>query len=179
MTRCFIALNFTPKVISGIESFSDLLKKQNLIEAKYTSDENLHLTLKFLGDVKDLDKVKDALKTVKFNAFDSKLAKAGTFGKTFIRIIWLDLESKELFDLQKEVDKSLKGQFECETQFSSHVTVARLKAVRDRTRLVEFIETYNKKTKPVEFKVDSFFLMKSTLGPSGPKYSIIEEYKLN
>lgn len=161
-------------VIRGIQK---LIERQNLFNGKFTESEHLHLTLKFLGEIDEerLEFVRKKLKEIKFSAFEAGLGEVGAFSKKFIRIIWIKLNGRQIFELQKQIDEKLKGLFQPEFRFMGHITIARVKNVWDKKALLDYIK--NMKTKKIKFKVDGFFLKKSELFAEGPVYEDIMEYK--
>ncbi len=176
--RCFIALDLPREAINEIKKIQEKIGRQNLFAGKFTEPENLHLTLKFLGEIDEetIEKIKEKLREIKFDNFEAGLGEAGAFSKKFIKIIWVKLEGKRVFELQKQIDKALKDLFEPEFRFMSHITIARVKKVGDRQGLIRYLK--NIKVKKIRFKIKSFFLKKSELSPEGPVYSDIGEYKL-
>lgn len=174
--RAFIALDLPREAINGIREIQELIKKQNLFIGKFTNLENLHLTFKFLGHIDEatIEKVKKRLREVKLESFEAELGEVGVFSRKFIKIIWIKLENCD--KLQKEIDEKLKDLFEPEFRFMSHITIARVKKIKDKKALLEYIK--NMKVKKIKFTVDRFFLKKSELFPEGPVYKDVEEYKL-
>ena len=87
--RCFIAIDLPREVINSIKDIQKLLKKQSLFNGNFTEPENLHLTLKFLGEIEEekVEGVKKRLKEIKFDEFESGLGEVGVFSKKFIKII--------------------------------------------------------------------------------------------
>lgn len=175
--RCFIALDLSREAINYIEDIQKLLKKKNFFNGKFTETENVHLTLKFLGEIDEekVEEVKKRLREVKMQSFEAELGEVGLFSRKFIKIIWMKLENCD--KLQKEIDKKLKDLFEPEYRFMSHITIVRVRSVRDRKALIEYIK--NMKVKKIKFKIDKFFLKKSTLMPEGPVYEDLESYELD
>ena len=51
--RCFIALDIPDNIIEEIRKIQEQLKKENLFSGKYTDLNNVHLTLKFLGEINE------------------------------------------------------------------------------------------------------------------------------
>lgn len=174
--RCFIALDIPREAITYLEGIQELIQKKNLLIGKFTEPENLHLTLKFLGHIDEstVEKVKEKLKEIRFPSFEAELGGLGVFSKNFIKIVWVRLEN--CGKLQKEVDEKLNGLFEREDRFMSHITIARVKKVKDKQGLLDYIK--NVKTKKTRFKVSKFFLKKSILSSDGPVYEDLESYSL-
>ena len=175
--RVFIAIELPEEAKAEIERIQKELKKQNLFEGKLTEKENLHLTLKFLGEIDEakIEEVKKRLREIKFPAFNAVLREAGVFSEDFVRIVWIKLEGN-VTGLQKEVDSALKGLFKPEFRFMSHLTIARVKSVKDKKRLIDYLSSA--KIKRIEFPVSGFALKKSELTEKGPIYTDIERFKL-
>lgn len=173
--RCFIALDLPREAINKIEEIQELIKKKNLFIGKFTESENLHLTLKFLGEISEeqVEEVRKKLQEIEFNEFEASLGVVGVFSKKFLKIIWIKLNGKGVFDLQKKIEESLVGLFPQEARFMSHITIARVKKVFDRETLVKYLKDI--KIKNPRFKTDRFFLKKSDLKPEGPIYEDLLE----
>jgi len=172
--RCFISINISKEVKKEIEKIQGVLPD---FEGKKTELENLHLTLKFLSEINEekVEELKKRLREIKFNKFETEIDEIGVFSEKFIRIIWLHLTGCS--ELQEIVDDKLRDLFELERRFMSHLTIARVKSIKDKKRfLAELKKIEIPKTK---FQVDKFYLMKSELTNKGPNYEVIEEYELN
>jgi 2'-5' RNA ligase len=178
LTRCFVAIELPREVINYIREIQALLKKKNLFYGKFTEPENLHLTLKFIGEIDEgmVEDVRARLKKIDFSDFESSLGDVGVFSRKFLKMIWIKLDGRGIFNLQKKVDEVLDGLFEPEQRFMSHITIARLKGVPNEKEFLEYIKKV--KIKKIGFKVDRFFLKKSELKPEGPVYFDIEKYNL-
>lgn len=178
LTRCFIAIDFNDDVIKEIARVQELLGKK-VFHGKMTEPENLHLTLKFLGEIDGLklEKVRESLREIKFKGFIGHLGEIGTFSyHGNPRIVWIKVNGKEVWDLQKLIDVSLKDLFGLEERFMSHLTVARIRYAEDKEGFNEYVGKIG--VKRIKFPVKSFKLMKSELDEIGPRYSVIEEYEL-
>lgn len=172
--RLFIAIDLPEDVKQRIEEIKSSLKAIKGI--KPVKKENLHLTMKFLGEVDDnkVKKIVDALKQVEFKPFTLFLGRLGFFpNEKRIRVLWVDAVPPEpLLELKKGIDKALP-QFKDNHPFQSHLTFARIKclaSVDDKKKLLELIN--NTKVEKKEFLVDKFKLYKSTLLPEGPVYEV-------
>ena len=141
---------------------------------KIIDGENLHLTLKFLGEVdeKKLEKIKNKLRKIKLKLFESEIKDIGMFSD---RIIWLRITNCN--ELQKQVDEVLGDMFEKENRFMGHLTIARVKEIKDKKKFRDNIKKI--KIPEMKFIVENFNLKKSKLGRPGPVYEVIEKYNLN
>ncbi len=180
-TRCFIALDLPKEITNHLKKIQTLIKKKSLFIGKFTEPENLHLTLKFLGEInqEEIEKVHEKLNKIKFNEFETELKEVGVFSSKYkknIKMIWIKVGGKNISDLQKQVDNSLKNLFKPEIRFMSHITIARVKKVFDKKTLIEYL----KKIKPIKikFKINEFYLKESELFPEGPIYKNLEKYKM-
>ncbi|MFA5173939.1 MAG: RNA 2',3'-cyclic phosphodiesterase [Candidatus Pacearchaeota archaeon] len=176
--RAFISIDLSREAINYIKEIQKLIKKQNLLNGKFTDPENLHLTLKFLGGINEekIEAVKKKLKEIKIKSFEAELGEAGIFNEHFLKIIWIKLNGKGIFELQKQIDEKLSDLFEKENRFMSHITIARIKNVGNKKGLLGYIE--NMKTEKITFKVKDFVIKKSELKPEGPVYTDIKRYEL-
>ena len=173
--RAFIAVKLPPKVLMQINKIQESLQE---FEGNKTELKNLHLTLKFLGEVScdNLEGVKTNLRKIKFNKFEGEIKGTGFFDKKDGRgILWLGITNCE--NLQKEIDDSLEGMFKKENRFMGHLTIGRVKKVVDKKKFVEDLKKIN--IPKISFIFDNFYLMQSRLKKEGPEYTIIEEYNLN
>ena len=172
--RAFISVdipeNMQREIVKIQESLPDF-------RGKFTETENLHLTLKFLGDIdeKTLSEVKKRLKEIDVHAFETKISEIGVFSPEYLRIVWLKLDGCD--KLQNAIDDSLSGIFEKEARFMSHLTIVRIKKIKGKERFLNQIKKI-KIPDSLKFRIDSFRLKKSTLTPKGPVYDTIEEYFL-
>lgn len=173
--RCFISIDIPEEVRREVKRIQEKLPD---FSGKKTESENLHLTLKFLGEIDEekIEKVKKELKKVKLNKFEAEVKHAGFFDNKKYGVIWLYLSDCE--NIQKAVDGQLEDLFQPENRFMSHLTIARVKKKLEDKK--EFLEQLNKiKIEKMNFVVDKFKLKKSTLTSKGPVYETIEEYGLD
>lgn len=177
MVRVFIALELPREAVSEIARIQKLIKKQSLLNGKFTESENLHLTLKFLGEVDDnkIEEIKKRLSEIKFSEFFVEVGEIGVFSPSFIKIIWIKLNGKGIWDLQKQIDEKLSDLFDNEKRFMGHITIARVKSIGDKKGLLDYLKSI--KPSKIKFKVEKFFLKKSELKPEGPEYADLGEYR--
>jgi len=177
--RCFIAIDLPEKAKKELISVQKQIKSKNPdIKAVFVKPKVLHINLKFLGETDDAQakKIKNALKKLKFEPFKIKLSQAGVFTPQFIRVLWVDVSPKEqLVRLQQDIDSMLEKEgFKQERRFEAHITLARIKFVKDKFEFVKNIEKI--KVKPIEFEIKNFSLKKSTLTPEGPIYEDVIKF---
>ena len=150
-------------------------------DLKPVERENIHLTLKFLGDVSvtKLEEIKSALAQVTFPPFSLEIKGAGAFPNLKrMNVIWVGVgEGWSQVELIFEQTEKLLHQlgFSCETRpFSPHITVARVKSGRKRDEIAAFLGHLTDERFGT-FPVRSVRLKQSVLSPSGPKYSTLYE----
>lgn len=177
MMRLFTALDFPEDVRERLAGLGG-----GVPGARWTEPENLHLTLRFIGEVPD-DQAADiaaALSAVQAPAFDLVLDGVGVFGSgRNARILWAGVERSEaLSHLQAKVESALvrAGVPAEERKFSPHVTLARLKDA-PQERIGRFLSDRGL-FRAGPMRMEHFTLYRSHLGRTGPVYEAIGEYPL-
>jgi len=172
--RTFISIDLPNNVQREIKKIQNSLPG---FEGKLTELENLHLTLKFLGEIEEkrVEEVKNRLKEIKLQSFESEVDEIGIFSPKFVKIVWVHLTNCNR--PQKLIDEKLEGLFEKEERFMSHVTIARVKFLKNKNYFLGELDKV-KIPSGLKFKVDNFMLKKSTLTPDGPVYETLENYYL-
>jgi len=169
--RAFIAVEM-PEEIKKI--LLDAQKQINTEKAKIRLARGFHLTLNFLGEVeeKKVEEIKSVLNGIKFKKFNTVLTEIGVFpNESYIRVVWAGLNDSEnkITNLQKEVDSKIEllG-FKKDTRFHPHLTLARVKFVKDKQDFIKSLKEI--KIEKKAFEVNEFKLIKSILTPEGPVY---------
>jgi len=170
--RCFIGAELPPNVKSK------LWKLGRNIKGKHVEIENLHITIKFLGELKDDNSISNIISRLSFidnyNSIKIKLNGAGIFpSKIKPRVVWIGVISKEFIDFMKNIDDALYPNFKRERNYVPHITIARVKALSDdnikELGSIGFID---------EVEIKKVSILKSTLLPTGPVYSRIKTWVL-
>lgn len=186
--RLFLAIEIPLNIREFLASLIDL--KPAIDGVNIVSKQNLHITLKFLGEVEEklIPKIKEILHvlTRDFYPFKLKITRPGVFpDRDKPRVIWIGTENKEVLkSLTKRIDESLSViGFQKETrEFKAHITLARVKNHKNGRYLFEkLIDKYRQLSiehRQFEFSVEEFVLMKSTLTPNGSIYEVIERFNL-
>lgn len=177
--RLFVAITIEEKIKEEIFQFEEEIKDKTQAKVKWVPKENLHLTLKFLGEVKEKKskEVIDELKVVAigFPVFKLKFERTGGFppGK-HPRVIWVGAEGKEIFKLVEKIEKCMEviGFLREKRDFKSHITIGRIKGGTFELDLIE----QKKNTFFGEMEVKNIDLYQSHLSPQGPTYKIKESF---
>ena len=181
MKRLFVAVDL-PDAIKAIAAQAKTILESRVSGVRWVEPNNVHLTLKFLGNCPDeqIDQIKNALDeaVAPLSSFACVSGGLGAFPSLRrARVLWLGIEAKpELAELSKAVEGSLEGLgFQAEKRaFSPHITLARLKSPRP-VDLSVAESTINTKH---GFAVGAVTLFASHLSPKGPTYEGLADVKL-
>jgi 2'-5' RNA ligase len=178
--RSFIAVDLDEQLIPPVVTIQSQITEGTI---KFVEPENLHFTLKFLGEITD-EKAQDVLVKLKeicsaFKPFTITIKGVGAFPSlNYMKVIWVGVESEEFFTLSKLVDSGMgKLGFKQEKTTVPHLTVGRVKAPGNKTKFRSQVEALQDTTIG-EMMVTSVTLKKSELTRKGPVYTNIEEITL-
>ena len=179
--RLFIGVWLSPEMTVEAQNFIASVQK-NYPGYKWTSPENLHFTLKFLGEVprEKLAVLKSSLNSaVRQDSFLLRLGSIGYFPSvTRPRIIWVGLVAGEahLMTLAQTVENSCAqaGFSKEDKPFQPHLTIARARDDFSLPKITQDIPTSFK----TETQVSKISLIESQLLPKGPVYKVIEDFHL-
>lgn len=174
--RLFAALSIPNDVAQGL-----LLLQGGVPGARWQSREQLHLTLRFIGetDGRIAGDIDDALSAISALSFMLALHGTGTFGGREPREIWAGVRpNAALMHLQKKIENALQriGVTADQRKFTPHVTLARLKA-SPREKVMNYLSGHALYTSE-PFAVAAFELYSSTLTPNGSLYTAERSYPL-
>ncbi len=150
--------------------------------ARWVSADNLHVTLRFIGDVdtRTADLAHASLQEVTFAPFDLKLRGIATFGERKPRLLYVGVEPGEaLFALHARINAAhARAGLAApkERRYVPHVTLAWLKNP-PRDRLGAFIAAHNILALPA-IRVENFVLMSSHRTTNGASYQIEARYPI-
>ncbi len=168
--RLFVAIDLSQELRERIRGVGKGLGPS----FRKTDPDDVHLTLKFLGEVREekLDKVKVALAAVRVPALKLESTKIGSFP----HILWLGVKlNSELAQLQQEVQRAVRPfALNDPRSFKPHLTIARFDSLtpEDEAVLKELL-----KERLVErWKASGFTLYRSTLTPAGPRYEALARF---
>ncbi len=174
--RLFIAAPVPKEVREHCIMLEDELRRTG-VRMKTVEPENIHITMKFLGDV-SADTAKEIIRVLDKNSLhkaNASTTRIGVFPSIdYIKIVWLGIDSPELVNIHTRIDGLLsKLGFKADTNFVPHITLSRVKE-KPNKNLVELIGTEDR----LEFIVDKLLVMKSILTKRGPIYEVLYEKQL-
>lgn len=159
--RLFVAINFNESIKNKIQKVIRELKKTST-QGKFISNEHMHLTLEFLGEI-PADKVaiiKDAMDQVSSELFTMELAGVGFFKRSEGDIYWLGIEENEmLLKTQAKLHEQLiKKGFKLESRpYMPHLTIGRKVKMEENFSL----DNFSKSDANISINIDMIDLMKS------------------
>ncbi len=177
MVRLFVALALPASLRTHLSMLCG-----GIPGARWVPPENLHLTLRFVGEVENwrADEVDEALCGIRAKPFDLSLAGVGTFEKSGkVQALWAGADRCEaLTHLQSKVETALQriGLEPERRRFAPHVTLARTDKAPTH-KLVEFVQAHSLFRAP-PVAMDCFTLFSSRLGKERPVYVPEVEYDL-
>jgi len=183
MKRCFIALNLPQNIKAEFTRIqADLKQKNQGIKMVWVDPKIAHINLHFLGnlDEKAINTLKTNLSALqgKYGLISLVLTGIGAFPSLKMpKILFLGVKHKHennLIKLYQDSGKILQNQnLQIDSRpFIAHITLARIK---DNNKDIKFT---GEEMSDIKFQINSFELMQSVLISNGPKYNIIQSYKL-
>lgn len=170
--RIFLSCPLPEDITGYIQTLYPLLPK-----AVYTFPRQHDLTIKFLGNIDDslLPEVIDRLSEVQFPPFEAHLSVLGVFSEHLIRVVWAGIEPIDIFQtLHTQVEEALSPLFPADGRFLPHITVARVKAVGNRTAFLAQLTKVP--IMKVRFSVSYLTLIKSVQSSMGAVHTPIARF---
>lgn len=183
--RLFIAIPVPESVKDYANGVRQRLQSTDA-DVKWVEKENMHLTVKFLGEVKEdqLPSIDKELQKVGecCPAFMLSLYGIGFFpNKNRPRVIWMgvrgEIDKAEFLAERTDAYLATLG-FEEERSHRFHLTLGRIRSDRNLKMFMHQVALEKEQLKHHSFRVDKIYLMESTLTASGPIYKKINSYAL-
>lgn len=177
--RTFIALELSEEIKEELGRLQDELKAADA-EVKWVKPQNIHLTLKFIGNAEEskIEEIKKILESISSqnHPFEISLFRPGAFPElNRPRVIWVGIDKgcAEVEKIAKIVSDELEktGFPKEERPFSAHLTLGRVKSGRNKARLKEKILSLE--TRPTSSAINHITFFRSTLTPSGAIYTAL------
>ena len=182
--RTFIAIELPPDVRARVAQHIKQLRRQLPdVRASWSREDNLHLTLKFLGNVPvaDIPKVSDAVEraTKTVSSFQLTFSGCGAFpprGRP--SVLWIGAQGFGLQALHAALEQELSDQgFPRESRpFHPHLTVARLRHSQDAQPLAELHQ--NLGFTPIALDVLEVAVFRSELLREGSRHTVLSRHSL-
>lgn len=183
--RCFLSIALPDQLKKQLSDYMQDLKKI-VPQIRWTKTENLHLTLKFLGE-QPAEKLDQLITNtyLTYSDIGPITLSTGNFGgfpnRKQVRVIWLGIESNPeiiIEQLHSRIEQSLEPLgFPYESKpYTAHLTLGRNKERVKCQALWTYL--HEPPFPPFRFTVDHIFLMRSLLTNKGPQYSILQKFSL-
>jgi 2'-5' RNA ligase len=179
--RAFIAVEIPLDIRQNIEHATSNLRRGTGSLIRWVAVENMHLTLKFLGDIPtaNMEVLTQMIRAEadSFNCFDIHLTGIGSFPNSKRpRVIYIGIRAPaELEAFQRQLESATRrlGYNSEERAFAPHLTIGRVRQnipQDDQQKIRRALEA-SKIDSPGTAKVNSVHLYKSDLKPTGPVYT--------
>jgi 2'-5' RNA ligase len=186
--RVFIAIDIDEQILRALKDLQSQLQDKADIkkgDVKWVRPELMHLTLKFLGEIKDKEIVQvcTIIETVvaRHSGFDLDVESVGHFGGRNARLLWVGTGegNEQLKQLQEDIEEQLAqaGWPKENREFTGHMTLCRIRNTKAGSKMSQLSQEY-KEYEIGTTPVDSVVVYESQLTPSGPIYTAIGTYKL-
>jgi len=176
MIRLFVALALPDPVAQRL-----LAMQSGVPGARWNNRDQLHLTLRFIGEVdgRDASAIDDALSSIAVPPFTLELKGVGEFGGNHPRALWAGAVANDaLTRLQRKIESAIQriGLPAEERKFTPHVTLARLRATPPG-RVIDYLADHGLYASG-PFEVAEFILFSSQTTPNGSIYVAERSYSL-
>ncbi|XOB65719.1 RNA 2',3'-cyclic phosphodiesterase [Deferribacteres bacterium DY0037] len=173
--RAFIAVDIPEKY-----SYYDISEIKKYTRTTIVKPENRHITLFFLGDIspENVCTVTDCLKALPVERFKISMTGLDMFHQG---AVYVTCESDALVSYRKRLSEILQsnGMRVDNKSFRMHMTLCRIRDIKDKSGLNNFIKSYQAAFQTTDFHVESIVLYKSSLTQQGPVYTrlYVEDYQ--
>lgn len=179
--RLFIAIDIPEQIKEEISDLIEILKKYDA-DVKWIQPDNLHLTLKFLGETSDTlpEKIRESLLPIvsSYEPFFISIRSTGVFPhEKHPRVLWIGIvDSDRLQSLKGDIDQKLSsvGFPMDDKNFHPHLTLGRVRSNKGMLSLMKDFRMFHEKFFG-DCIVDRIKLMKSDLKPKGPVYTCLHD----
>lgn len=175
-----------PRLFSGLVLPDNVRQHLSMLKspvpgAKWVEPENLHLSLRFVGDIDNHQAADfaDALGQINHAPFEIRLQGLGVFGGKTPTSLWAGVSpNPSLLDLARRHEKAARqaGLAPLSRKFTAHVTLARLRHTKPHV-VARFLQ-HNGRFEAPPFQVDAFVLFSARPRTGGGPYVIEHTYPL-
>jgi 2'-5' RNA ligase len=179
--RSFIAFDLESQEVLAKLGYMQKLLLETGADLKLVTPQNIHVTIRFLGDVSPpmVDKLHVAMQTVKFTPFTIQVKGLGVFPSlSYPRVVWAAMTegAEQLKSIFSQLEPQIRALGFAADQygFSPHLTIARVRSGKNKQNLAELVT----KKKDYEFgtiQATCLRLKRSQLAPKGATYTTLRE----
>jgi len=182
--RIFCAVELPPEIRDRLHDHAMRIRESvTEASASWSRPENVHLTLKFFGNVstQKLPLISEAASrvAVKFSPFQVRIGGTGVFPKpSRAQVLWIGVDdpSGRLSELQQRLEDEFDFNKE-DRAYRPHLTIARIRKPEGARRLAE---THLKLSfKQTTMTVKEFVVFRSELSPKGSRYTAVSRHELS
>jgi RNA 2',3'-cyclic 3'-phosphodiesterase len=186
--RVFIAIDIDDKIRKAIADLQKQIASKVDVkkgDLKWVEPNNIHLTLKFLGEISD-ELAAEVCQITKMVArehqkFDLEIGSVGSFGGRSAKVVWVGVGkgTEESLALQDDLNDLLTplGYPKEQREFSPHLTLCRVNHPIAGIKMGEAIAQFSR-LKLGSIAAESLCVYQSQLTPTGPNYTLLASYKL-
>ena len=179
--RLFAAIDIAPQIQDRIERIQQQLNRDLKLsgnEVRWVQPGQVHLTLKFLGEMRDnlITQVCDVVTRTasEYESFDLRIHGLGVFGRP-ARVVWVGCQvPPELMKIQTRLENEFEkiGWDKEHRPFAGHLTICRVKSPAAGRSLAKAVESYADEVIG-SVSVDRLVLYESQLSRTGPEYNAV------
>lgn len=180
--RSFIAFDMENDAVLNRIAAAQKLLIQTGADLKLVEPRNIHVTIRFLGNITPAtaEKIHEEMTKIQFTPFIAKISGVGAFpNPRYPRVIWAGITegADQLRSVFTQLEPRLQslGFTPDPKGFSPHLTIARVRSGRNKQQLAEALSK-NAKYDFGTINARCLRLKKSVLTPRGPIYSTLKEY---
>jgi 2'-5' RNA ligase len=182
--RCFVAVDVDDAPLRTAFNRTQRAIESTGADVKSVEGENIHITLKFLGEIPESKtaQVADLIKGISFKSFTLDFHGVGVFpALSRPSVVWAGVsgDASEMLAVFTGLERGLRGLgFEPERRpFQPHVTLCRVKSGRNRAQLAEAIEMMKYEVFG-PLRLEHIRFKKSILTRNGPIYTTLAESRV-
>ena len=188
--RAFIAIELPGDIKQNLKVFISALKKEfGVSEIKWVNPDNIHLTLKFLGETElnTIQNITDQIKAISksFSSPELQISGIGAFPDLRKpKVLWAGCsKSKELDYIFSRINSiCVDLDFPAENRsFFPHLTIGRMKSMQS-SLTIQKIQSYFNKYSSIKFgnfSAPHLAIYQSELKPAGPVYTVLQKINLS